>query len=344
VSAPGTCPDDRAKGRNCTYNGRDDACAAIRLDWPLGRPRNPHTQKRYRPIHAGPDAGIAGVPRPLALVPVAGCLHTGGVISSWQEAESLAAAHMRTIGFEDAATTRSGADGGLDVVARDGVAQVKHYSEAPVGSPAVQRLAGAAHGHRQALFYALTGYTPAALGYAETAGIALFTYDLGGDVSPVNEAANRFIENGNVHLDQTVSSKARELFVSQLQLFGQSVVDTIAVAGTVVNQLLGGDLQSIRAGGEGRFVTPENLGEVTSEALGLQVRVAWFTAAGGRTVADWATGIIETEALVQKVSDRFELDYEDLARAASQLREAGILGSGSDVTFEQISVYLPLRS
>lgn len=44
-----------------TDKDRDDACSAIRLDWSLGRPRNPHTHthERYRPLHAGLDAGIA---------------------------------------------------------------------------------------------------------------------------------------------------------------------------------------------------------------------------------------------------------------------------------------------
>jgi len=43
------------------HKDRDDACSAIRLDWSLGRPRNPHTHERYRPVHAGLDAGIAPV-------------------------------------------------------------------------------------------------------------------------------------------------------------------------------------------------------------------------------------------------------------------------------------------
>lgn len=32
--------------------------AAVRLDWSLGRPRNPKSGERYRPVHAGLDAGI----------------------------------------------------------------------------------------------------------------------------------------------------------------------------------------------------------------------------------------------------------------------------------------------
>ena len=44
-----------------SYPDREDAHAAIRLDWTLGRPRNPRTHERYRPVHSGTDAGIAPV-------------------------------------------------------------------------------------------------------------------------------------------------------------------------------------------------------------------------------------------------------------------------------------------
>ncbi|GHF12416.1 hypothetical protein GCM10011600_11480 [Pseudolysinimonas yzui] len=44
-----------------SHADRNDAHAAIRLDWSLGRPRNPKTGQRYRPVHAGLDAGIAPV-------------------------------------------------------------------------------------------------------------------------------------------------------------------------------------------------------------------------------------------------------------------------------------------
>lgn len=43
------------------HRDRDDAHAAIRLDWSLGRPRNPKSGQRYRPVHAGLDAGIPPV-------------------------------------------------------------------------------------------------------------------------------------------------------------------------------------------------------------------------------------------------------------------------------------------
>lgn len=112
----------------------------------------------------------------------------GTAVSSWQQAEALAAWHMRKLGFDDAKMTPSGPDGGLDVRATDAVAQVKHYAT-PIGGPAIQQLRGAAHGQGAALFYSLSGYTKAAVEYANSAAVALFTYDESGVVQPFNHAA-----------------------------------------------------------------------------------------------------------------------------------------------------------
>lgn len=111
--------------------------------------------------------------------------HFEGPVLTWQDAETLAAAHMRRYGFEDARSTASGADGGLDVVATFGVAQVKFLS-APVGRPVVQALRGAAHGYEHAFFYALSGYTASAVQFADEAAVALWQFDQFGTVWPIN--------------------------------------------------------------------------------------------------------------------------------------------------------------
>ena len=113
----------------------------------------------------------------------------GPAVSSWQQAEALATWHMQKLGFEDAAMTPPGADGGLDVRATNAVAQVKHYAT-PIGAPVIQQLRGAAHGQGAALFYSLSGYTKAAVEYANDAAVALFTYNESGVVQPVNHAAD----------------------------------------------------------------------------------------------------------------------------------------------------------
>jgi hypothetical protein len=41
------------------YADRGDAESAVRLDWSLGRPRDPHTHERYRPVRGGLGAGVA---------------------------------------------------------------------------------------------------------------------------------------------------------------------------------------------------------------------------------------------------------------------------------------------
>ncbi len=113
----------------------------------------------------------------------------GPPVSSWQQAEALATWHMQKLGFEDAEMTPPGADGGLDVRATNAVAQVKHFA-APIGAPVIQQLRGAAHGQGAALFYSLSGYTKAAVEYANDAAVALFTYNESGVVEPVNHAAD----------------------------------------------------------------------------------------------------------------------------------------------------------
>lgn len=112
----------------------------------------------------------------------------GPAVSSWQQAEALAAWHMQKLGFDDAKMTPPGADGGLDVRATDAVAQVKHYAT-PIGAPVIQQLRGAAHGQGAALFYSMSGYTKAAVEYANDAAVALFTYNESGVVQPFNHAA-----------------------------------------------------------------------------------------------------------------------------------------------------------
>jgi hypothetical protein len=110
------------------------------------------------------------------------------MVFSWQMAEELAAAHMRSIGYLDARRTPSGTDAGVDVVAGNAIAQVKYHAQA-IGGPDIQRLRGAAFNHKDALFYSSSGYTPAAVTAAELSGVALFRYTTTNEVSPINARA-----------------------------------------------------------------------------------------------------------------------------------------------------------
>lgn len=114
-------------------------------------------------------------------------------LSDWQAAESAAVEHMKTFGFVDAQLTSPGADGGVDVLSTEAAAQVKFYAS-PVGRPDIQRLRGAAHEYRLAIFYATSGYTAEAVAYANQAGVALFQMDPLGRCEAASDVALLLVE------------------------------------------------------------------------------------------------------------------------------------------------------
>lgn len=112
-----------------------------------------------------------------------------GHIRSAREAELNAAVRMRELGYPDAEATPIGPDAGIDVVATGAVAQVKRESHA-VGRPALQRLFGAAAGADvDLLFFSSSEYSRHAVEYADRVKIALFTYDVLGEICPANDRA-----------------------------------------------------------------------------------------------------------------------------------------------------------
>lgn len=106
-------------------------------------------------------------------------------LESWREAEVLGCA-LVAVGFDDAQMTGEGSDGGIDVIARDAVCQVKFW-DASVGRGEVQKLFGAALG-RTAIFLAPT-FTPKARQWADDAGVALFSFDRSALILAENPAA-----------------------------------------------------------------------------------------------------------------------------------------------------------
>jgi hypothetical protein len=96
---------------------------------------------------------------------------------------------MRKNGFRDAALTRQGADGGVDIAARRGLAQVKRW-EKPIGLPEVQRIYGIAHAAgKEPLLFSQAGFTPRALEWANQHAVACYRFP---PVTPINEASRRF--------------------------------------------------------------------------------------------------------------------------------------------------------
>jgi hypothetical protein len=117
------------------------------------------------------------------------------LVYDWRDAEELAAWYMREIlELGSVRLTGNGADGGIDVTSADASAQVKHYSS-PVGAPEVQQAKGASHGSSHVLFFALSAYTKQAMDFSVAAGVALFSYDVYGDVTPRNEHARTILDS-----------------------------------------------------------------------------------------------------------------------------------------------------
>ncbi|MEU0265669.1 restriction endonuclease [Nocardioides sp. NPDC006303] len=115
-------------------------------------------------------------------------------IDSWKAAEENAARWMRYWGFTDSRCTPAGPDGGIDVVAGSALAQVK-FEAHQTGAPAVQRLVGARRNETEKalLFFSGVGFARPAVEYADDMGIALFKYDLLGEMSPQNLTARQLV-------------------------------------------------------------------------------------------------------------------------------------------------------
>ena len=114
-------------------------------------------------------------------------------------AEEIVAQWMRHLGAHDAQVTQYVGDGGVDVVSRRCIAQVKHYAGS-VGVAAIRELAGvaAADRHRRRpLFFTKTGYAPGAVVFADNVGVALFVYDVErADLRAMNGLAKTLMVNG----------------------------------------------------------------------------------------------------------------------------------------------------
>ena len=119
------------------------------------------------------------------------------LVKTARQAEEYAAEVMIALGFPDATPTITGADGGIDVLAHDAVAQVK-MEATPTGRPTLQALGGIASLERKsALFFSLAGYTAQAVEWAERAGIACFEFAFDGTVEAVSSSARRLLDQGH---------------------------------------------------------------------------------------------------------------------------------------------------
>ncbi|MFB7876888.1 HipA domain-containing protein [Nocardia sp. NPDC056064] len=103
-------------------------------------------------------------------------------IRTYRDAELNAAVQMRAMGFDDAALTGDGADGGIDVSSGRALAQVK-WRGAAVSRDELQKLFGARGSllEKRLLFFAASEFSKPAVAYADEHsdehGIALFVYE-----------------------------------------------------------------------------------------------------------------------------------------------------------------------
>ncbi|MCW2087217.1 UNVERIFIED_ORG: hypothetical protein M2328_000497 [Rhodococcus erythropolis] len=116
-------------------------------------------------------------------------------IRTARQAEENVAAVMRRLGYSDADVTGTGPDAGIDVVSSTALAQVK-WQGAVVGRPELQRLVGARgrDTEKSLLFFTASGFSQAAVDYAEDLEIALFLYDPTGLPTPQNLLAHKIVQ------------------------------------------------------------------------------------------------------------------------------------------------------
>ncbi|MFB6392262.1 restriction endonuclease [Polymorphospora lycopeni] len=168
-------------------------------------------------------------------------------VRDWKDAETLAVWHMRRLGFADATASPNGNDRGVDVVSADAMAQVKHYASGTIGAPVVQQARGAAHGKQWALFYALSDYTVAAREFAEQASVALFQYDVDGNVTAISSAAHALATSAtDPESTADLAVKTQELTAKSQALFD----DVFAKVMTIMRQTVAQSSQPGRRGKE----------------------------------------------------------------------------------------------
>lgn len=135
---------------------------------------------RIRPSSKASGSKKTAISRPAA--------DRGGL--DWKGAERLARDFLRHIGHTDARLTTSGRDGGIDIVSKSVVAQVK-WHVAQVGSPDLQALFGiATHEKKIAVFFAQR-YSPDALRWGNKTKMALFRFTASGQIEPANATARQ---------------------------------------------------------------------------------------------------------------------------------------------------------
>lgn len=227
---------------------------------------------------------------------------------------------MRILGFADAEVTSPGSDGGVDVRARGAIAQVKHFTNSPVGAPAVQQLVGAARSKPHGLFYALNGFTVSAMRLAEDTDTALFSYSIGGNVQAHSAAAIGLLDLGFADWED-VDTLARREFLAALNLYGQRVADenhhiVVEVAAALKR------MAELADGNDGARVADLSavIGQVVREMQLVNSILQPFDGITTASVMRYASQFAKAQGLLVGLARKTHIDFDDLARRSREWR------------------------
>jgi hypothetical protein len=178
-----------------------------RLEGEPSEPKVKAPRLETRPQPPGTTTVLPYVPRPFDTWPL-----SGG--RTWEnQAEIKAVQHMHSLGFDD--SRRNGdiytPDGGVDIISRQAVAQVKCYINKNVEVGKLREFVGSCHSgtphHGKQLVVYATGVTKPALEFANETGMAVFTYDQHGVMLPKNAHAQRLIDKFNASQLACIASR-----------------------------------------------------------------------------------------------------------------------------------------
>lgn len=157
---------------------------------------------------------------------------------SHEGAETLVRDWMLHLGFETATVTRQTSDGGIDVVARTHIAQVKNYKDG-VGVSAIRELYGVAVSeNKKPLFFTSGYYSTDALIFAERNGIALLIYSAEeGSLKEGNKEGVQIIKFG----DLEPSNSQYETRINSIKLIRKDIDQLIGYCQAIVEY----DLDSV---------------------------------------------------------------------------------------------------
>lgn len=227
-------------------------------------------------------------------------------IRTARQAEENVAAVMRRLGYSDADVTGVGPDAGVDVVSSTALAQVK-WQGAVVGRPELQRLVGARgrDTKKSLLFFTASGFSQAAVDYAEDLEIALFLYDPTGSPIPQNLLAHKIVQRMRLTGPESDVSASGDVAVPPVE---PSEAEAAAEIVAIINEL-----------------SVEKFNSLDVE-MRISIQLSYWDAI---VVADRLQEKFDNPKLAERYDQKFEEDYnlriqEEQRRQEEREKEYGI--------------------